>query len=160
MTTIFDFKTAHHAKDWLVINDGVMGGISSGHFHIKNEQATFSGTIALDNNGGFSSVRNRNLNQTTATYSTLVLYLKGDGKRYQIRIKASTAEAHSYVAYFTTSGHWETISIPLQDMAPKFRGRPLELPNFNAPRIEELGFLCANKKAEEFILCIASISIA
>jgi hypothetical protein len=44
-------------------------------------------------------------------------------------------------------------------MYPQFRGRKLRMPNFNEPQLEEIGFLIANKKNEQFKLEIASIEL-
>ena len=42
-------------------------------------------------------------------------------------------------------------------MYPTFRGKKLDMPNYDADGIEEIGFLIANKKAEHFKLEIDSI---
>ena len=42
------------------------------------------------------------------------------------------------------------IWIPLKDLYPVFRGRILDIPNFDSQRIVELGFLIGNKKPEKF----------
>ena len=42
------------------VNDGVMGGRSDGRFRIAKERSMeFFGTLSLENNGGFASVRSR-----------------------------------------------------------------------------------------------------
>ena len=44
-------------------------------------------------------------------------------------------------------------------MYPSFRGRKLDEPNFFHKSIEEVTFLIANKKNEEFILLIDKIEL-
>ena len=44
---------------WPNINDGVMGGVSSGGMSSGDGYATFRGTVSFENNGGFSSVARR-----------------------------------------------------------------------------------------------------
>ena len=57
-TIIYDFNKDSSRSDWRIINDGVMGGESQGKFYIDTEgNGIFEGTISLENNGGFSSVR-------------------------------------------------------------------------------------------------------
>ncbi|MFT6036560.1 MAG: NADH dehydrogenase [ubiquinone] 1 alpha subcomplex assembly factor 1 [Marivirga sp.] len=51
-----DFTTAELA-DWYIVNDGVMGGLSSGKAQITDEGFLFFGTVSLRNNGGFTSLR-------------------------------------------------------------------------------------------------------
>ena len=55
---LFDFKKDGDTSGWMIEDDGVMGGLSKGRFQLNNEgHATFTGNVALENNGGFSSVR-------------------------------------------------------------------------------------------------------
>lgn len=150
---LFDFSENSKPDRWQVVNDGVMGGLSKGTFKVgENGTAFFSGTVSLENNGGFSSV-NYNTGKTEVEgYTTLALYLKGDGKKYQVRIRENNDDYFSYITTFQTSGEWETIEIPLKEMFPSFRGRKLDLPNYNGKTIVELAFLIGNKKAESFML--------
>ena len=157
---IVDFKSLSDLREWTVVDDGVMGGKSAGDFTVNtNGYAVFSGSISLDNNGGFSSVRCRFQKIAVANCTTIVLKLCGDGKKYQFRIKANSGAAYSYIAPFTTSGEWQEIEIQLKDMYPSFRGRRLDQPNFSHNFIEEIAFLTGNKKAEDFKLIIASITL-
>lgn len=157
--TIFNFYTDVPLSNWYIVNDGVMGGLSKGTITINKEgHGLFHGQILLENNGGFSSVRYRipqTINTTGATQ--IVLTIKGDGKKYQFRIRDDYQKRYSYSTIFETSGDWQTIVINLEDMYPSFRGRKLDLPNFNASTLEEITFLIGNKKREEFALQIASI---
>ena len=57
---LFDFTGADAAKEWQTINDGVMGGVSDGKFKITDKKTLeFYGTLSLENNGGFASVRSK-----------------------------------------------------------------------------------------------------
>jgi len=113
----------------------------------------------LENNGGFSSIR-YSVNTIDVKGKThCKIKLKGDGKRYQFRIKTSQNDRHSYIQYFETSGEWETISIPLSDMYPTFRGRQLDMPNYPIEHLEEVAFLIANSKAESFQLELDCIEL-
>ena len=64
---------------------------------------------------------------------------------------------YSYIQYFTTTEQWETYSIPLKDMYPTFRGYQMNMPNFDADKIEEMAILIGNKRAESFELLIDKI---
>ena len=89
--------------------------------------------------------------------SAISLRLKGDGSDFQFRVKASTRDRHSYIYNFKTSGDWETISIPLSDMSPSFRGNSLQIPNFNHNKIEQIGVLKSSKESKTFKLEIKHI---
>ena len=56
-------------------------------------------------------------------------------------------------------GDWETIHINLKDLYPSFRGNKLNKENFNGSSIEEISFLIANQKDENFKLIIDKIEI-
>ncbi|MEO0902916.1 MAG: CIA30 family protein [Bacteroidota bacterium] len=159
-TTLFKFSTSSEISNWIVVDDVVMGGESYGKFHLNEEgNGVFSGSVSLENNGGFSSVRYR-LNQTgIQNYAAIVLKIKGDGKRYQFRIKDKQSNYYSYVNYFKSSSHWETIKIPLSELYPTFRGRKVSIPNYDKNTIEEIGFLIGNKAAEEFQLEIDFVGL-
>jgi len=150
---VFDFSENSSPDGWLVVNDGVMGGLSQGTFTIGDKgTALFAGEVSLENNGGFSSVRYNTGETDVEGYTTLAITLKGDGKNYQVRIRENNDDYFSYIATFQTSGKWETIEIPLKEMFPSFRGQKLDRPNFRGNTIVELTFLIGNKKAESFKL--------
>lgn len=159
-TMIFNFSTTTDDKQWQIVDDVVMGGVSSGKFTITPEgHGAFYGHVSTKNNGGFSSVRHRCKPVSTTPESVVYLRVKGDGKNYQFRIKTQSNEYYSYITTFATTGDWETISIPLKSLYPSFRGRKLDMPNFNADSFEEITFLIANKLEEDFELLIDYISI-
>lgn len=156
---LYQFDKNSPATDWRIVDDGVMGGKSSGDFYINESgNGVFEGFVSLDNNGGFSSVRYRETFQIQSQ-STIKIHLKGDGSNYQFRVKANSSDRHSYIADFSTSGEWETIKVNLSDMYPAYRGTKLSIPNFDKDRIEQLAFLIGNKKEQEFRLEIKSIEL-
>ena len=58
--TIFNFNKTSNINNWQVVDDVVMGGLSSGTFSINQQgNGIFKGAVSLENNGGFSSVRYR-----------------------------------------------------------------------------------------------------
>ncbi|WP_319500331.1 CIA30 family protein [uncultured Draconibacterium sp.] len=157
---LYDFTTTTALDGWYRVNDDVMGGRSTCSFKINEEgNALFTGQISLENNGGFSSVHYRFSPLETTGYQFLMLRVKGDGKRYQVRIKNRAGDYYSYIAYFTTTGEWQDIRIPLKDMYPSFRGRTLDMPNFEGGKIEEFALLIGNKKEEAFRLTIDKIEL-
>jgi hypothetical protein len=85
--------------------------------------------------------------------------LKGDGKKYQFRVKKNQKDYYSYIYEFQTSTEWETIEIPVNKLYASFRGRTLQLPNYEGQNLEEIAFLIGNKKNENFELLIDSITV-
>ncbi|MDA7855366.1 CIA30 family protein [Cyclobacteriaceae bacterium] len=155
---IFDFNKKSDLQDWIIVNDVVMGGRSSSTFKLDEDGlGVFEGNISLENNGGFSSLRYRFLKRTIKGATQVKITLRGDGKKYQFRVKSNAGDYYSYIVPFLTSGEWQEIVIPLGDMYPSFRGRRLNQPNFSNDSIEELTFLIGNKKSERFKLLIDKI---
>lgn len=157
---IFDFSENSDLREWTIVNDVVMGGQSRSSFTIDtNANALFKGSVSLEDNGGFCSVR-RSFSKTLVNgFEKIAFRVKGDGKKYQVRIKASKSDYYSYIACFETTGEWQTVEVPLKEMYPSFRGRKLDQPNFSNDSIEEIAFLIGNKRAETFQLQIDKIML-
>ena len=155
---LVDFNLNSDISNWQTVDDVVMGGKSKGHFKINKEGfGEFYGKVSLENNGGFSSLRHRFSLMEVQGFKEVVLRVKGDGKKYQFRIKDKTSNYHSFIASFQTNGEWQTIKITLSEMYPAFRGRNLSIGNFSSQNIEEIAFLIGNKTAEKFKLEIDKI---
>ena len=157
---IIDFSKKIDIENWIIVDDVVMGGKSSGSFKLSNDgHGLFEGSISLENNGGFSSVRYRFERKLIKESTKIILKLRGDGKQYQFRIKSNTGDYYSYISPFSTTGEWQEIEILLKDMYPSFRGRRLDQPNFSSEYIEEITFLIGNKSQEQFKLLIDQIEL-
>jgi hypothetical protein len=157
---IYNFTAKSNPSDWRIIDDGVMGGESQGKFNIDEKgHGVFEGTISLENNGGFSSVRYQFDKINVSANSTICLFLKGDKKEYQFRIKDKKDNYYSYITTFKTSGEWQEIEIPLKDLYPSVRGKKLSMANFSGSSFEEIVFLIGNKKNESFKLMLDKIEL-
>jgi hypothetical protein len=155
MNYIYSFSSLSNYNEWQLVNDGVMGGVSQSSLRITEDgYGKFSGHVSLANSGGFASVQLRTRIALEKENKHIVLRVKGDGKRYEFRLKASVSQYESYVQPFETTGEWQTIKLAIQDFYPQFRGRRLSIPNFNFNQIEQLSFLIANKREEDFELLI------
>lgn len=158
--TLFNFNENSEINQWRVVNDGVMGGLSDGEFYLNEiGNAVYKGHVSLENNGGFSSVRYRFEEKNTSAFTKFCLTLKGDGKRYQFRVKTENGDRHSYIAYFETTGEMQEIEIDFAKMYPAFRGRTLDIPNFSGAQMVEIAFLIGNKEEQDFVLEIDKIEL-
>jgi hypothetical protein len=147
-------------NNWRIVNDGVMGGLSSSKMLLQSiNAATFSGQVSLDNNGGFAMVQYDCDVAVKNNHTKLVLKVKGDGKTYQFRIRSNRRDYYSYVQNFTTLGEQEDITLDLKNFYPAFRGRKLQMSNFDQERISQVAILIGNKVVEEFTLDILSIEL-
>jgi len=160
MKEIYEFTTQTKVKEWRVVNDGVMGGISKSSLALTEDgHGQFSGHVSLENNGGFASIQLDKIIKLAEEKKFIILRVKGDGKAYEFRLKGEISQSESYVQQFITSGEWETIKLPISDFYPQFRGRKLNIPNFNFKNIEQVSFLIANKQDEDFKLLIDWIDL-
>ncbi len=155
---IFDFNQYADLSEWYVVDDVVMGGESDGNMVLLDDgTAHFYGTVSLENNGGFSSIRYRFEPEDVEAYSTIVLKVKGNNQRFQCRVKSSERDWHSYIQYFEAPDEWTEIKLPLADFYPSFRGRKLDMRNYPKEFMTEVSILIANYKNESFDLFIDSI---
>ena len=158
---LIDFTDAEEIRFWIAINDDVMGGISQSRIELSPAATVlFSGQLALENNGGFASIRRRADNYNLNGCSGVILNVKGDGRTYQFRVK--TDEQYDGMAYrslFATDAHqWQTLTLPFAGFSASFRGRPVPgAPVLRPEQIKQIGFLLADKQAGSFCLEIAWI---
>lgn len=155
---IFDFNTLSNISKWVIVDDVVMGGKSNGTFKLDIDgNGVFEGNISLENNGGFSLLKYQFKKIAVLNYKQIKLRIKGDGKRYQFRVKSNQNNQHSYISFFNTTTNWQTVTIELADLIPYYRGKKLNLPYFPCKELDEIGILLGNNKNEDFKLKIDSI---
>ena len=134
---------------WPHINDGVMGGISSGEMSAADGYATFRGTVSFENNGGFSSVRSQAVVHDLSDFEGLVLRVRGDGKRYGFRLKTDASfDGVSYQFQIEPpAGEWAEISAPFADFIPIYRGRIVrDHPPLDPSRIATFGLIISRQE--------------
>ncbi|WP_232771594.1 CIA30 family protein [Tenacibaculum sp. Bg11-29] len=155
---IFDKNNTN--QRWYITNDDVMGGISNSSMKLDEEnKMIFSGNVSLDNNGGFAMTRLPVSINLDDEKTKLVLKLKGDGKKYQLRIKAKNNQRFWYIQSFQTSKSTEEIELPVHKFYASFRGYKLNVDNFSGAKITEIAILIGNKKKEAFKLSIEKITL-
>tara|TARA_B110000438_G_C15735654_1_gene616207 strand:- start:99 stop:644 length:546 start_codon:yes stop_codon:yes gene_type:complete len=157
---LYDFTVKNDLSSWVVVDDVVMGGRSSGSLNLDPDgNGSYSGRVSLDNYGGFSSVRCRVKNIDLTGHKSIILRVFGDNKAYQLRIRSKYYDRHVYVKDFYAKDEWQNIDIPLNSMEAQYRGRKLNMNNFDNDSIVEFGILIGNKVDEEFSLLIDYIGI-
>ena len=150
---IFGFMDDEPA--WSIINDTVMGGVSSSRINAKDGIAVFEGEVSLDNNGGFASTRSEEIEHDLEGATAVHLRVRGDGKKYQFRIRTTGAwDGPSYRMEFETKkGEWIDVLLPIDDFVPVYRGRVIpDYPALDAKKITTMGFLIADKQEGAFRL--------
>lgn len=163
MRTLMNFDNTAPEPRWSAVNDGVMGGQSVGSATIADGMLQFSGELSLANNGGFSSVRSVGRDFDLSTATTVVLRVRGDGRRYQLRLATDARYRGlpvSYGAPFeTTAGRWIEVRVPLATLSPAVRGTPLQGMPLDPSRVREIGLLIADKREGAFALTLDWIAV-
>lgn len=156
---LFDFaKTPDLAGRWRSLNDGVMGGVSDGRMRAGSgsgdRHAVFEGTVRLENNGGFSSVRASfgsgiDLSQFQGFYMDV---RPGDeasaGKEYLLIVKddeCMTTQVN-FKAKFGTGkkggGKWERVKVPFAAFdRPERMGRAVMRGALRTEAVCEVGLM-------------------
>ena len=162
--TLFDFQSVTNSRAWEVVNDDVMGGVSTSQFLVlTNGYAVFSGTVRLENNGGFASVRSAPVREDLTDYTAFVLRARGDGRHYKFSVRTGAGfDTPLYQCGFTTkSSEWEEHRLAFSDFVPTFRGRVMtDVPTLNPAKVNSVGFLISDKQAGPFRLEIGWIKAA
>ena len=159
---MFDFRTGTAAGSWEIVNDTVMGGVSTSEFALTNGVAVFRGRLSLDNQGGFASVRTGVRPVSGMEDAVFLIRVRGDGRRYRFTARTRSAwDAPLYQCGFESGdGEWRDLRLPVRDFQPSFRGRPLPgEPPLDLSRLTSVGFLVADRQAGPFRLEIESIRI-
>ena len=162
--TLFDFSKPDVAKQWQTVNDGVMGGVSDGRVRITDKGIMeFYGTLSLENNGGFASVRSGSLPMGLKDGDVIVARPRGDGREYYLNLRVPTFRiAFSYRASFETkAGEWQEVKVPLKELQATSFGRPVKKAgSVEASKVNSIGFLLADKKAGPFKLEVEWIKVS
>jgi hypothetical protein len=126
---IFDFSIADSGLGWSVVNDTVMGGVSSGELAMEDGLMIFSGELSLDNNGGFASVRSpviesrstQSSNMSWADRSGPRIVVQGDGRTWTVEVRTDD-ESGGWIATLPTSPDSITdVTIPWTSFEPVTR---------------------------------------
>jgi monofunctional biosynthetic peptidoglycan transglycosylase len=149
------------ARDWRIVNDGVMGGVSTGGLAATPESTiVFSGTVSLENRGGFASVRLRIDGTDLSAAHGLELRVKGDGRIYRLLLR--TDDRPDGIVYRaglpTRDAEWTTPRIAFADCVPSFRGRAIPgAPPPDPRHLVEVGFLIGDQQEGPFRLEIDTV---
>lgn len=160
---LFDFQASTNSPAWQIVNDDVMGGVSTSSFSLANGAALFQGKVSLENNGGFASARSLPAQYQLAGGDAFLVRVRGDGRRYKFTARtAPSFDSAIYQCAFTTKkGEWEEHRLPLKQFVATFRGRVLSNePQLDPGKITSVGFLISDKQDGPFQLEVAWIKVA
>ena len=161
---LFTFTTAHAmtlldltAPGFFVVNDGVMGGLSTSRVNATNGVLTFEGEVSLANSGGFASCRSPVA--VPAGKGALLLTVRGDGQRYRLTLKRDDAPGTpQYQANFVAPREWVTVRFTAEDFVASFRGRRVAAPPLRFEEMRYVGLLIADQQAGPFRIDVRALT--
>ncbi|MCP4941324.1 MAG: CIA30 family protein [Planctomycetaceae bacterium] len=159
---LFDFAGQQALSKWQIVNDGVMGGRSSSRVSSGSDGSMkFSGVLSLANNGGFASTRSRGSSLGLKRGDTIVLRVKGDGRKYTFNAYVPRRRmAFSYrVEFMTKKNQWVDVRIPLDQLVATSFGRVVRGASLNPAEVNSVGILLGDKKPGAFQILIQSIEV-
>ena len=155
--TLFTFERADEAE-WVVVNDGVMGGRSQGFVAVTDGMLRFTGTLVTQG-GGFTSVRASRVVDLTGQVG-IELRVRGGGRRFEIEVSdglGSFGRMVSRRAPFPTSAEWTVVRIPFSALRSTIFGRPVNAPPIDLSRIRSIGLYILDGQDGPFRLEVDAI---
>lgn len=161
---VFSFASDDDVQRWNVVNDTVMGGVSSGEVTWADEAMVFTGELSLDNNGGFASVRSPFIDPSVAApwaeRSGLALEMRGDGRSWAIEVRDGGASGGWIATVSPPVDEFALVEIPWSDFTPVTRfldPRPSVEP-LDPSRIALIALYLIDGVEEPFRLEVRSLS--
>ncbi|WP_371397038.1 CIA30 family protein [Fretibacter rubidus] len=150
------FKTPSEQQKWGAVNDGVMGGRSSGGPSFNDAHMVFSGVINT-NGGGFSSVRRFVEPGVLGGADGINLRVKSDGRGYKLSLRTDAYFRRRSIAFqapiaATQPGEWETVFVPFDDLQASIFGRPLRGATFDPSKVNTIGIILSDGQDGPFEL--------
>ncbi len=152
-----NFESPYEKRLWVPINDGVMGGRSSGGPSFEDGNLIFSGVINT-NGGGFSSIRRPVQGEDFEGAERVILRVRSDGREYKLRFRTNMTYRGRPIAFqkpipATGIGKWETVTVDLtEDIRASLFGRRLMGAEFVPGNATETGIILADGQDGPFRL--------
>ena len=138
--SLFEFNSASEAS-WQVVNDGVMGGRSSGYVSVEEGTLRFTGTLVTEG-GGFTSIRADRAVDLKG-YEGLELRVRGGGRTFEVQVDDGTRRRGRTVsrrASFVTSEEWTLIRVPFTAFRTTIFGQSVNAPPIDPSNVRGFGF--------------------
>ena len=160
---LVDFADAGEVAAWRTVNDPVMGGLSTSQVGFGDDGMVFSGTISLENNGGFASARgpqNPDIGRKAAGATALRIRPLGDGKTYVLRVGAAGLP-WSYIQRFATeaavAGSYDLPIAGFQAVGMRLDPAPNAPQTLDPSTISQVSVYILDKQQGPFALTIGGV---
>ncbi len=134
--------------DWVVVNDGVMGGRSNGVVEIADSTMRFTGTVVTQG-GGFTSVRYQLGGTELAGTQRVEMRVRGDQRTYGLTFEDASqlgGRPVSHRADLATdrpadADGWQIVTVAYDELRPSVFGEPVEAAPFDPAQASEIGII-------------------
>jgi len=149
-----DFGQSTGGQDWMIVNDGVMGGLSQSTLTFTKNSLVFKGTLSLKNNGGFASIRSSKGKFDLSKYTTVKIKYRSAGRNFSLRFADSEIYFRpNYKHNFgSSSREWEIAELKMSDFKEYTMGR-LSGATVSKDKLENvirIGIILSDKKEGPF----------
>ena len=146
-------------KNWNIVNDDVMGGVSTSSLALNDEKnLIFNGYLSLENNGGFASARLSFNSETLTGVKYLKIKFRGDGNIYKLRLRQNNRRASYSTDFKSIKDKWVEMDLNIEDFKQYWRGYSFyNYPALDLREINSLGIQISDKQEGEFNLEIKYI---
>lgn len=149
--------------DWYPLNDGVMGGVSTGSIKRIGNDLVYKGQLSLENNGGFSTVRaNVHKHEGEAKTGVMIKVMGSAGRSFKLNLGKSTSDMnlHTWTYMMDVTNEWKTIKVPFEAFKHQIMGRaPGVIEPIAAGDIEKVSISISDKNTTPFELTIGAIEL-
>lgn len=153
---VIDFGTNGNNTDWYTLNDGVMGGLSDGILKKTTNSVVFLGTVSLENNGGFASIRSAYDRYKMSKFNQVEIRYRSKGYDFAMTLELYRQFYRPYFKYNLpdTQNKWVVRQISLDEFKAFSLGRYLgyELKEENKNNIIRMGFISNEKRAGPYMI--------
>jgi NADH dehydrogenase [ubiquinone] 1 alpha subcomplex assembly factor 1 len=153
-----DFSSPDVVRTFRVINDAVMGGVSTSRLRWTEGAMAFEGEVSLEKGGSFASCRGPVT--FPAGSAVLLLTVRGDGQRYKLTLKLDdSTTTPQYQAAFVAQRDWQTLRFEPAAFAASFRGRAISAPRLEMGEVRYVGLLISDRQMGPFKVELRRISV-
>ncbi|MFK7869452.1 MAG: CIA30 family protein [Roseobacter sp.] len=113
--------------DWEYVSDGVMGGVSRGALSVEDvagrRAARLTGTVSLDNNGGFLQMAFDLAGGAVfdaSAYRGIAMDVFGNDAEYEVRLRTDALSRpwQSFRARIQARAEWHRVVVPFEAFEP------------------------------------------
>jgi hypothetical protein len=143
--TLIEHSAADVENPWQTVNDGVMGGLSSGGSILSNGVLLFKGSTNT-NGGGFSSIRMQVPRGAVAGADHLKVRMKRDTRNYAMTLRTNVRSFGRRIAFRTEltgapEGEWGEGILEFDKLKASIWGRRIPDAVFDPAEVVEIGVI-------------------